>query len=131
MAATMSTRCITWPPRIFPNRLVVAGSTTSAISEREALIGFPFRSTPIAAFIFAAPFPTVLLFFAIPPSACTILFCDSLPLYYLHLMADQKKTRRELLETFEAQKADDAFSRYCLAIECIDDCDTAADEIKS
>jgi Tfp pilus assembly protein PilF len=43
-------------------------------------------------------------------------------------MADQKKTRRELLETFVAQKPDDAFSRYGLAMECLNAVDTAAAE---
>jgi cytochrome c-type biogenesis protein CcmH/NrfG len=43
-------------------------------------------------------------------------------------MADQKKTRRELLETFVAQKPDDAFSRYGLAMECMNTGDTAAAE---
>ena len=50
------------------------------------------------------------------------------PLYYLHTMADQKKTRRELLETFVAQKPDDAFSRYGLAMECMNTGDAAAAE---
>src|SRR5271165_6736371 len=128
MAATMSTRCITWPPSSFPNRLVVAGSTTSAISERDALIGFPFDETSINALCFAARCAAVLFFFAIPPSACAILDCCSLPLYYLHLMADPKKTRRELLESFVAQKPDDAFSRYGLAMECMNTGDIAAAE---
>jgi len=43
-------------------------------------------------------------------------------------MADQKKTRRELLETFVTQKPDDAFSRYGLAMECVKTGDTAAAE---
>jgi len=41
IAAAMSTRCITCPPSSFPSGLVCAGSTTSAISERDALTGFP------------------------------------------------------------------------------------------
>lgn len=32
-------------------------------------------------------------------------------------MADQKKSRREVLEAFVAEKPDDAFSRYGLALE--------------
>jgi Tfp pilus assembly protein PilF len=43
-------------------------------------------------------------------------------------MDDQKKTRRDLLETFVAQKPDDAFSRYGLAMECMNTGDTAAAE---
>lgn len=43
-------------------------------------------------------------------------------------MADQKKTRRELLESFVAQKPDDAFSRYGLAMECLNTGDPAAAE---
>jgi Tfp pilus assembly protein PilF len=50
------------------------------------------------------------------------------PLYYLLNVADQKKTRRQLLETFVAQKPDDAFSRYGLAMECINTGDTSAAE---
>jgi len=43
-------------------------------------------------------------------------------------MADQKKTRREFLETFVAQKPDDAFSRYGLAMELMNTGDIAAAE---
>jgi Tfp pilus assembly protein PilF len=43
-------------------------------------------------------------------------------------MADQKKTRRELLQSFVTQKPDDAFSRYGLAMECMNSGDTAAAE---
>ena len=43
-------------------------------------------------------------------------------------MTDQKKTRRELLESFVAQKPDDAFSRYGLAMECLNSGDSAAAE---
>jgi len=43
-------------------------------------------------------------------------------------MADQKKTRRELLEAFVAQKPDDAFSRYGLAMECVNTGDITAAE---
>jgi len=39
------------------------------------------------------------------------------PIYYLHAMADLKKSRRELLEAFVAEKPDDAFSRYGLALD--------------
>src|SRR6266446_5527640 len=49
-------------------------------------------------------------------------------LYYLHTMTGQKKTRRELLESFVAQKPDDAFSRYGLAMECVNSGDSAAAE---
>src|SRR5580704_164093 len=34
-------------------------------------------------------------------------------------MPEQKKTRRQMLEEFVAQKPDDAFSRYGLAMECM------------
>lgn len=57
-----------------------------------------------------------------------VLVLYTQPLYYLLTMADQKKTRRELLETFVAQKPDDAFSRYGLAMECMNTGDTAAAE---
>ena len=56
-----------------------------------------------------------------------LVFCVQ-PLYYLLTMADQKKTRRELLEAFVAQKPDDAFSRYGLAMECVNTGDTSAAE---
>jgi len=43
-------------------------------------------------------------------------------------MANQKKTRRQMLEEFVAKKPDDAFSRYGLAMECMNSGDpTAAD----
>ncbi len=41
-------------------------------------------------------------------------------------MTDQKKTRRQMLEEFVAQKPDDAFSRYGLALECMNSGDPAA-----
>lgn len=41
-------------------------------------------------------------------------------------MSDQKKTRREMLEEFVAKKPDDAFSRYGLAMECMNGGDAAA-----
>jgi Tfp pilus assembly protein PilF len=61
-------------------------------------------------------------------SAGAILLGYPQPLYYLLTMADQKKTRRELLETFVTQKPDDAFSRYGLAMECLNSGDTRAAE---
>ena len=41
-------------------------------------------------------------------------------------MTDQKKTRRQMLEEFVAKKPDDAFSRYGLAMECMNGGDSAA-----
>jgi cytochrome c-type biogenesis protein CcmH/NrfG len=41
-------------------------------------------------------------------------------------MTELKKTRRELLEEFVAKKPDDPFSRYGLAMECMNYGDTAA-----
>jgi thioredoxin-like negative regulator of GroEL len=41
-------------------------------------------------------------------------------------MTELKKTRRELLEEFVAKKPDDAFSRYGLAMECMNSGDTTA-----
>lgn len=41
-------------------------------------------------------------------------------------MAEQKKTRREMLEEFVAKKPDDAFTRYGLAMECMNGGDAAA-----
>jgi thioredoxin-like negative regulator of GroEL len=44
-------------------------------------------------------------------------------------MTEQKKSRRQMLEEFVATKPDDAFSRYGLAMECMNSGDpTAADE---
>jgi thioredoxin-like negative regulator of GroEL len=44
-------------------------------------------------------------------------------------MTDQKKTRRQMLEEFVANKPDDAFSRYGLAMECVNSGDPAAADI--
>lgn len=44
-------------------------------------------------------------------------------------MTNQKKTRREMLEEFVAKKPDDAFSRYGLAMECMNAGDSAAADI--
>jgi len=41
-------------------------------------------------------------------------------------MTEQKKTRRQVLEEFVAKKPDDAFSRYGLAMECMNAGDTTA-----
>jgi len=41
-------------------------------------------------------------------------------------MNEPKKTRRQLLEEFVAKKPDDAFSRYGLAMECMNTGDTPA-----
>jgi thioredoxin-like negative regulator of GroEL len=41
-------------------------------------------------------------------------------------MSDQKKTRRQVLEEFVAKKPEDAFSRYGLAMECMNGGDPAA-----
>jgi hypothetical protein len=41
-------------------------------------------------------------------------------------MTEQKKTRRQVLEEFVAIKPDDAFSRYGLAMECMNGGDPAA-----
>jgi predicted Zn-dependent protease len=44
-------------------------------------------------------------------------------------MTEQKKSRRQMLEEFVAKKPEDAFSRYGLAMECMNTGDTnAADE---
>jgi cytochrome c-type biogenesis protein CcmH/NrfG len=41
-------------------------------------------------------------------------------------MTDQKKTRRQMFEEFVTKKPDDAFSRYGLAMECMNSGDPAA-----
>jgi len=41
-------------------------------------------------------------------------------------MTEQKKTRRQMLEEFVAKKPDDPFSRYGLAMECMNSGDPAA-----
>ena len=41
-------------------------------------------------------------------------------------MTEQKKTRRQMLEQFVARKPEDAFSRYGLAMECMNVGDSAA-----
>jgi hypothetical protein len=52
MAAAISTKCMTRPPRIFPKTLASCGSTTSVISVREALTGFPANSSDLAVLFF-------------------------------------------------------------------------------
>jgi thioredoxin-like negative regulator of GroEL len=41
-------------------------------------------------------------------------------------MSEQKKTRRQILEEFVSKKPDDAFSRYGLAMECMNSGDPGA-----
>lgn len=44
-------------------------------------------------------------------------------------MTGQKKTRRQILEEFVAQKPDDAFSRYGLAMECMNSGDPGSADL--
>jgi thioredoxin-like negative regulator of GroEL len=44
-------------------------------------------------------------------------------------MPDQKKTRRQMLEDFVAKKPDDAFSRYGLAMECMNSGDASEADV--
>jgi Tfp pilus assembly protein PilF len=44
-------------------------------------------------------------------------------------MTEPKKTRRQLLEEFVARKPGDAFSRYGLALECMNGADAPAAEV--
>ncbi len=44
-------------------------------------------------------------------------------------MNEQKKTRRQMLEEFVAKKPDDAFSRYGLAMECMNTGDSLNAEV--
>jgi len=44
-------------------------------------------------------------------------------------MTEQKKTRRQMLEEFLAKKPEDAFSRYGLAMECMNSGDSAAADL--
>lgn len=41
-------------------------------------------------------------------------------------MSEQKKSRRQMLEEFVVRKPDDAFSRYGLALECMNSGDASA-----
>ncbi|MGA2483313.1 MAG: tetratricopeptide repeat protein [Candidatus Acidiferrales bacterium] len=43
-------------------------------------------------------------------------------------MSEQKKSRRQMLEEFLAARPDDAFSRYGLALECVNAGDAPAAE---
>jgi thioredoxin-like negative regulator of GroEL len=43
-------------------------------------------------------------------------------------MGEQKKTRRQMLEQFVSRKPDDAFARYGLAMECMNNGDPATAE---
>jgi Tfp pilus assembly protein PilF len=45
-------------------------------------------------------------------------------------MSEQKKTRRQVLEEFVAKKPADAFSRYGLAMECMNGGDIDAAEVQ-
>jgi len=45
-------------------------------------------------------------------------------------MTDQQKSRRDVLEAFVAEKPDDAFSRYGLALEYMNSGDAASAEIQ-
>src|SRR2546430_7352377 len=115
----MSTKCITCPPRSFPSGFVCAGSTISVISERDALTGFPRTSV-------SGPF--LLSFFRFIQASCPALLVAAGGPRIIRddPMTDQKKTRRQMLEEFVGKKPDDAFSRYGLALECMNSGDSAA-----
>ena len=44
-------------------------------------------------------------------------------------MTEQKKTRRQVLEEFVSKQPDDAFSRYGLALECMNSGDSSAADL--
>ena len=44
-------------------------------------------------------------------------------------MIEQKKSRRQMLEEFVIKKPDDAFSRYGLAMECMNSGDASAADL--
>ncbi|HWZ97222.1 MAG TPA: tetratricopeptide repeat protein [Candidatus Dormibacteraeota bacterium] len=44
-------------------------------------------------------------------------------------MTEQKKTRRQLLEEFVAKEPNDAFSRYGLALDCVNSGDAAGADL--
>src|SRR5258706_390827 len=115
----MSTRCITCPPRSFPRGFVCAGSTISVISERDTLTGFP--RSPVSG-------SRLLSFFRFIQTSCLAMLdaAGSTRIIRDDAMTDQKKTRRQMLEEFVAGKPDDAFSRYGLAMECMNSGDAAA-----
>src|SRR6266478_5327767 len=87
------------------------------------MVLFPFR-----AFTFARPRtsrnPTQPIF-----SSAFNFFFSSLPRPRIirdAAVTGQNKTRRQMLEEFVAKKPDDAFSRYGLAMECMNSGDPAA-----
>src|SRR6266571_212674 len=116
----MSTRCITCPPRSFPSGFVCAGSTISVISEREALTGFPGSS------VWGSCLLSFLRFIETPGSGAILDAAGATRIIRDDPMAEQKKTRRQTLEEFVAKKPDDAFSRYGLALECMNNGDPAS-----
>src|SRR5712692_2374716 len=116
----MSTRCITCPPSSFPSGFVCAGRTISVISERDALTGFPGSSVSGS---------RLLPFFRFIRTSCPRAMLDAAGATRIirdDPMAEQKKTRRQMLEEFVAKKPDDPFSRYDLAMECMNSGDPAA-----
>src|SRR3989442_1711900 len=116
----MSTRCITCPPSSFPSGFVCAGRTISVISDRDALTGFPCNCAS------RESLPTFFRF--IRTLVSRSILTPSLPPPYNtgRPMTEQKKTRRQTLEEFVATKPDDAFSRYGLALECMNNGDSAS-----
>src|SRR5437762_11525443 len=109
----MSTKCITCPPRSFPSGFVCAGSTISVISEREALTGFPGSSVSGSCLL------SFFRFIETPGSGAILDAAGATRIIRDDPMAEQKKTRRQTLEEFVDKKPDDAFSRYGLAMECM------------
>src|SRR5579863_7426890 len=120
----MSTMCITWPPSNFPSGFVCAGSTTSAISDADALTGLAFNSQPSTTSLFPLPFAFIALLI---PAAFAAR--RSPRIIRKSLMTAQDKTRRQKLEEFIAQNPGDTFSRYGIALECLRDNDLAGAEV--
>src|SRR5207302_4066448 len=57
---------------------------------------------------------------------CPISMCLAQRYNTRRNMSEQKKSRRQMLEEFVARKPDDAFSRYGLAMECMNSGDPRA-----
>jgi predicted Zn-dependent protease len=64
----------------------------------------------------------------VPRSKAEFGFRNANPYNTKAPMSEQKKSRRQMLEEFVVEKPDDAFSRYGLAIECMNSGDASAAE---
>lgn len=117
---------------MYPSGFASFGSTTSTVCERDPLTGFPAgdASSSLARAArreFATTFKSGFLFNETPDHR--IGACHAARYNTPHMSGPQAGARRrQMLEQFIEKNPSDAFARYGLAVECVNEGDLAAAE---